>query len=147
MFFGDRGGVLPEQRPAEPGLGVARLEARPCTRRATGAGPAIPHKFRDGSFPPKDHYRGSARRGLTEGEEKAKSSQGLRSLREALELVTQSRLAGGIGKVHRIPPVGLKCVSEKRRREMTALVGGGTKAVADRRKIGGLCRLRFLTSM
>jgi hypothetical protein len=31
---------------------------------------------------------------------------------------------GGIALVHRIPPVGLKCVSEKRRREMTALLGG-----------------------
>ena len=30
----------------------------------------------------------------------------------------------GIALVHRIPPVGLKCVSEKRRREMTALLGG-----------------------
>ena len=30
----------------------------------------------------------------------------------------------GIGRVHRIPPVGLKCLSEKRRREMTALLGG-----------------------
>jgi hypothetical protein len=39
----------------------------------------------------------------------------------------------GIGKVHRIPPVELNCVSEKRRREMTArqLTGwGGSKAVA-----------------
>jgi hypothetical protein len=33
----------------------------------------------------------------------------------------------GIGKVHRIPPVELKCLSEKRRGEITALVGG-TKA-------------------
>ncbi len=31
---------------------------------------------------------------------------------------------GGIALVHRIPPVGLKCVSERRRREMAALVGG-----------------------
>jgi hypothetical protein len=30
----------------------------------------------------------------------------------------------GTALVHRIPPVGLKCVSEKRRREMTALLGG-----------------------
>jgi len=30
----------------------------------------------------------------------------------------------GIALVHRIPPVGLKCVSAKRRREMTALLGG-----------------------
>src|SRR6266568_261989 len=36
----------------------------------------------------------------------------------------QKVLPRGIGKVHRIPPVGLKCVSEKRRREMTALLGG-----------------------
>ena len=32
--------------------------------------------------------------------------------------------ATGIALVHRIPPVGLKCVSERRRREMAALVGG-----------------------
>jgi len=30
----------------------------------------------------------------------------------------------GIGRVHRIPPVGLKCLSPKRRKEMTALLGG-----------------------
>ena len=34
---------------------------------------------------------------------------------------------GGTALVHRIPPVGLKCLSEMRRREMAALVGG-TKA-------------------
>jgi hypothetical protein len=33
----------------------------------------------------------------------------------------------GIGKVHGIPPVELKCMSEKRRKEIAALVGG-TKA-------------------
>jgi hypothetical protein len=33
-------------------------------------------------------------------------------------------MRAGIGKVHRIPPVKLKCVSEKRVREMAALVGG-----------------------
>jgi hypothetical protein len=31
--------------------------------------------------------------------------------------------AFGIGKVHRIPPVKLKWVSERRREEMTALLG------------------------
>ena len=36
----------------------------------------------------------------------------------------QTDFSYGTGKVHRIPPVGLKCVSEKRRREMTALLGG-----------------------
>jgi hypothetical protein len=35
----------------------------------------------------------------------------------------------GIGRVHRIPPVELKCLSEKRRGEIAALVGG-TKAAA-----------------
>jgi hypothetical protein len=40
----------------------------------------------------------------------------------------QVLMVSGIGKVHRIPPVELKCVSEKRRKEMAALVGGGTKA-------------------
>ena len=42
-------------------------------------------------------------------------------------------LERGIGKVHRIPPVGLKCLSEMRRREKTArqLTGWGeSKAVA-----------------
>jgi hypothetical protein len=30
----------------------------------------------------------------------------------------------GIALVHRIPPVGLKCLSERRRREMATLLGG-----------------------
>src|SRR5712692_3421164 len=36
----------------------------------------------------------------------------------------QATSSHGIGRVHRIPPVGLKCLSEKRRQEMTALLGG-----------------------
>ena len=36
----------------------------------------------------------------------------------------------GIAYSHRIPPVGVTCVSDRRRREMMALVGGGTKAIA-----------------
>ena len=51
----------------------------------------------------------------------------------------------GTALVHRIPSVGLKCVSERRRREMAALVGG-TKAAAGRPKIPGLCPLPSLTS-
>jgi hypothetical protein len=39
----------------------------------------------------------------------------------------------GIGKVHGIPLVELKCMSEKRRREVAALVGG-TRAAAARLK-------------
>jgi hypothetical protein len=35
----------------------------------------------------------------------------------------------GIGRVHRIPPVELKCLSEKRRGAIAALAGE-TKAVA-----------------
>ena len=30
----------------------------------------------------------------------------------------------GIALVHRVPPVGLKCVSDRRRSELAALVGG-----------------------
>jgi len=30
----------------------------------------------------------------------------------------------GTALVHRIPPVGLKCLSDRRRKEMAALVGG-----------------------
>ena len=36
----------------------------------------------------------------------------------------QKYLQDGTVRVHRIPPVGLKCLSDRRRREMTALVGG-----------------------
>ena len=36
----------------------------------------------------------------------------------------QGILKNGNGKVHRIPPVRLKCMSEKRRKEMAALLGG-----------------------
>jgi len=43
--------------------------------------------------------------------------------------ICQRQSSGGIALVHRIPPVELKCMSEKRRREVAALVGG-TKAAA-----------------
>ena len=43
-----------------------------------------------------------------------------RQFRRRSQLLVQS----GTALVHRIPPVGLKCVSEKRRQEMAALVGG-----------------------
>ena len=45
----------------------------------------------------------------------------------------------GIGKVHCMPAVELKCVSEKRRGEIAALVERTKTAGAA--KIAGLCRL------
>jgi hypothetical protein len=53
----------------------------------------------------------------------------LAGCRQHTPRVPASQRARGVGiaLVHRIPPVGLKCVSEWRRREMAALVGGGPR--------------------
>jgi hypothetical protein len=42
----------------------------------------------------------------------------------------QSACGAGIALVHRIPPVSLNCLSEKRKRELAALVGGSKAANA-----------------